>query len=249
MIKSLLGVILVLPLMADEMQVLMVDQRGRINVPGVLATTAEMTTNANMIAIADAEARAAKKAAAAATNLVNEVVTDIANSHLVVYRRGFTTSFASTVFLSADDKLLIVGLDPFAAGSKDVDGATYYGHKIRYALTTAVGPVKPVVKARDSLVHGDYVAIDDTLVDTPTSVAGTYTATDGTVYEGVYEVTFWQQEADRGFYIMTLTGDTPDGDGSVLDIHGGILGGYTGEEQFGDKRLVFRGGFCVGVTE
>ena len=41
----------------------------------------------------------------------------------------------------------------------------------------------------------------------------------------------------------------PSGDGLTLDLPNGVTGGYTGEVEWGDKVLTFKGGMLTGVAD
>ena len=43
--------------------------------------------------------------------------------------------------------------------------------------------------------------------------------------------------------------DAPDGDGSAVNLIGGVKGGYTGTLRYGGKNLEYEGGFLMTVTE
>ena len=227
----------------QRMQVLMVDQHGEVNVPGVLATTAQMATNQASLAIAQATADAAKSAAQQGSNMVSEVVSRIMANELVVYRRGFVDSFEGAVLLTESDALVICRFLP----NLEIDSQGRVRHQIHYACTVDVGAVQPVVSQRYSLVEGDFEALPASAVGTPQPLPGTYTDQAGNVFENVYSVDIWVPQAQRAFYVVYLDGGTPDGDGSVLDIVGGIQGGKSATVDWGGNRLTFRGGLLVGV--
>ena len=101
--------------------VLMVDQDGQLNYTNVLATAAQMSSNLTAVAIADAKADAAISAAAAGSNMVEEVVTQITENQLVIYREGFIDSFSSDVSLPPDAKLIISKFTPNVGGDASAD--------------------------------------------------------------------------------------------------------------------------------
>ena len=222
--------------------VLMVDQDGNINVPDVLATTADMATASAGAAIAKAKADAAKDAVNDCTNLIQGIVSQIAANELVVYRQGFTDSFASTVFLSADAKCVIYDFKPCVAESGGL-----VGHDICYALTESPGAAAaPVVLYRDSLASGDFQALDQSKVGAPVSAAP-YEGEDGTVYSHGYRVRVWTPSSRAGFFQVNITGSDPLGAGFTFDIVGGVTGGKSATVTWGDSVLTFRGGLLTEV--
>ena len=245
LISFVLSVLFALPCVANPqpMQELMVDEHGQINVPGVLATTAQLATNEAAIIVAEAKVSAAAAAAQEGTNLVAEVLDRIMANELVVYRHGFADSFAAAVLLTENDKLVITEFRPHI----EVDRAGRVKHSITYACTVDVDEVSPVVYECNSLIAGDAAALPSSDVGTPQRVSGSYTSASGDVLENVYTVDFWTQPAGQAFYVIYLAGSTPDGDGSVFEITGGIQGGRTATIEWGGNRLSFRGGLLVDV--
>ena len=87
--------------------ILTVDHKGEINRPNVVAKAADMAANQVKADIALAKAEAAADSAAKATNALHEVVRQIGENELVVYRQGFTDSLGLEVVLPKDTKMRI----------------------------------------------------------------------------------------------------------------------------------------------
>lgn len=237
--------LVILALRGEEMRVLMVNEDGKVNIPETLATTAQLATNETAIIIAEAKAEGAKEAARQGTNLVANVVSQIMANELVVYRKGFTDSFASAILISEDDKFIITKLEPFVA----TDG-NLIANEITYAITANIGAVKPLIKTHSSLGSGDFIALQDSRIGEAQAVEGTYTDEDGTEYSNLYKVRFWVEAgAEREFFTVYLNGGTPEGDGSVLTIRNGIQGGASAVVEWGGNKLTFKGGLLVSVEE
>lgn len=228
--------------LGETRKVLMVDEDGNVNAPETLATTAQLAANETAIMIADAKASGAAEAAKEGTNLVADVVSQIMANELVVYRKGFTDSFSSAILLSEDDRLVITKFEPHKATNGEL-----VAHDITYAITADVGSIKPLIKTRLSLTDGDFTALPNSQVGDVEPVAGTYTDEDGTEYSNIYKVRFWCNDSERTFFTVYLNGGTPEGDGSVLNITGGIQGGKSAVVDWGGNRLTFKGGLLVGV--
>ena len=223
-------------------KVVFVDQHGQINAPEVVASVADMTSNKTEIAIAQAAADAAKKAAQEGTNLVAETVQAIAENEFVVYRQGFTDSLGVAVVLPPDTKCVITEFRPNIA----TDGAGKAQHEIIYATTADASAVPPAIKHASTVVAKEAMTILDTPIE-KTNLSTSYETADGTVYNYMYSVKFWLPVASQGFFIVYLDADAADGAGITFDIKGGITGGHTGDVILGTSTLVFKGGLLMEV--
>lgn len=226
-------------------KVVFVDQTGKINAPEVVASVADMTSNRTEIAIAQAAAVAAEKAAREGTNLVASTVQDITENEFVVYRYGYTDSLGVVVALPADTKCRITAYTPNIA----TDGAGNAQHEIVYATTADASAVTPGIKHASTLEGGmdGFKLLDTTVEMSP--LATTHEGADGTVYNYMYSVRFWLPTASQGFFIVYLDADAAAGAGMTFDIKNGITGGYTGEVAVGTDTLVFRGGLLMEVRQ
>ena len=223
-------------------KVVFVDQHGTINAPEVVASVADMTSNRTEIAIAQAAAQTAERAAREGTNLVAQTVCDITENEFVVYRQGFTDSLGVAVVFPPDTKCVISEFRPNVA----TDGAGNAQHEIIYATTADASAVPPAVK-HSSTIGGKSVM---KILDTPTektNISGSYEAADGTVYDYMYSVKFWMPAAAQGFFIVYLEADAADGAGMTFDIKGGITGGRTANIDFGGGQApgIFIGGLLM----
>ena len=81
--------VLILAATVVSNKVVFVDQAGKINAPEVVASVGDMAANKTEIAIAQAAATAAEKAAREGTNLVASTVQAITENEFVVYRRFY----------------------------------------------------------------------------------------------------------------------------------------------------------------
>lgn len=224
-------------------KVVFIDQDGKNNAPEVIASVGDMAANKTEIAIAQAAATSAEKAAREGTNLVSSTVQAITENEFVVYRRGFTDSLGVMVALPPDTKCIITSCTLNLA----VDGAGNAQHEIVYATTADASAVPPGIKYASTIEGGrDAFKVLDTTIE-KTTLSTTYEDSDGTVYNYMYSVKFWMPSDSRGFYIVYLDADAADGDGMTFDIKGGITGGYTGDVEVGADTLTFKGGLLMGV--
>ena len=105
-------------------EVLFVDEKGEVNRPETLATTADMAANKTAILTAEQKAAAAAAAAREGTNLVQDIIRDITANELVVYRSGYTDAFGVLVIIDPDAKLIITDFE--ILDEMDADGRTAY---------------------------------------------------------------------------------------------------------------------------
>ena len=82
--------------------VMMVDQRGHLNVEGV-ASVEDVATNAVKATIAEQKAAAAQHTAQGVTNALQAVAENIMSNNVVIYRSGFSDSFSALVIITDDE--------------------------------------------------------------------------------------------------------------------------------------------------
>ena len=225
--------------------VIMVDQRGNLNVEGV-ASVADVATNAVKVQIAEAKAEAAQQTARGVTNALQAVASNIMSNNVVIYRSGFSDSFAALVIFTEDDILAICEArwreQTAARIVVDVD----------YVTTADLGTVKPVVMCRSTIGGGrvDFDELDEANVTTPVYHAEQRVFA-GQPFAGYYTITATipNPSATSSYFLwIKADGDTPSGAGTTLDLPNGVTGGFTGELIWGDKTLTFRGGVLREVT-
>lgn len=226
-------------------KVVFIDQKGKINAPEVVASVGDMAANKTEIAIAQAAATSAERAAREGTNLVSSTVQAITENEFVVYRCGFTDSLGVMVALPPDTKCRITAFTPNVA----IDGIGNAQHELVYATTADASAVPPGIKYASTIEGGrDALKVLDTTIE-KTTLSTTYEDKDGTVYNYMYSVKFWVPSATQGYFIVYLDADAADGEGMTFDIKGGITGGYTGDVVVGADTLTFKGGLLMGVKK
>lgn len=224
-------------------KVVFIDQNGRINAPEVVASVADMTSNRTEIAIANAAAQTAEKAAKEASSQIETTIASIVANELVVYRQGFTDSLGVMVVLPPDTKCRITSFKPNVA----TDGNGNVQHELVYATTADASAVPPAIKHASTLNKGntEFKVLNTSIEKTDLSTS--YEDVDGTVYNYMYSVKFWMPSSSQGFFIVYLDADAAAGDGMAFNIVGGIAGGSTREIPVGKETLVFKGGLFMGV--
>ena len=224
--------------------VLMVDQNGSLNVAGV-ASVEDVATNAAKVVIAEQKAAIAQQTAAAVSNSIDTVVQNLMANNEVIYRHGFSDSFAPLVVFTDSDVLAIVEARwvTKTAAQLVVD--------IDYVCTVNMGTTKPTVMHRETIEgsRDNFAELADANVSVPT-----YTATErtygGQTFAGYYttRATIPNPASTAHYFLwVKMEADAPSGDGATLDLPNGVTGGITGEYEYGDRVLTFRGGVLMEV--
>ena len=223
--------------------VMMVDQRGNLNVEGV-ASVADVATNAVKVQIAETKALAAQATAVGVSNAISTVVENIMSNNVVIYRSGFADAFAALVVFGESDVLTIVDANwrEQSASQIVVD--------IDYVSTADIGTVKPVIMHHNSCTSRvDFAELPDANVTSPVYHAEQREYA-GQIFAGYYSVTATiPNPASHTSYFLwiKINPDAPVGDGATLDLPNGVTGGASGEVTWGDKVLTFTGGVLTGV--
>ena len=223
--------------------VVTVDQRGNLNVEGV-ASVADVATNAVKATIAEQKAAAAQQTARGITNAISAVVENIMSNNVVIYRSGFSDSFAALVIFSDSDILAITEARWIQRTAAQIVV------EVDYVCTADIGLVKPLVYAHNTLTNRvDFDELADANVTTPAYHPEERTY-GGQTFDGYYTITATiPNPAGTSSYFLWIKvdGDLPSGDGTTLDLPNGVTGGVTGEFTWGDKMLFFVGGVLRSV--
>ena len=219
--------------------VMMVDQRGNLNVEGV-ASVEDVATNSVKVHIAEAKAEVAQKTAQGVTSAIGTVVENIMSNNVVVYRSGFSDSFAALVVFTEDDILAIVE----ARWIERTDARIVV--EVDYVSTADLGAVKPAVLHHNTLDGGraNFDELPESNVTAPVYHAEERTF-NGQTFAGYYTITATipnPSGTSSYFLWIKADADAPSGDGTTLDLPNGVTGGISGEYVWGDKVLTFRGG-------
>ena len=213
---------------ATTNDVLYVDQDGRLNAQGV-ASVEDVATNAAKVAVAEQKAEIAQNTAVAVSNSIQTVIQNLMENNEVIYRSGFSDSFAPLVVFTESDILAITDVRWVSRSSSQLVA------DIDYVCTVNMGTIKPTVMHRNVLSGGrsDFSELADANVSAPS-----YTA-ESTIPNPVSTTSY--------FIWIKADADAPSGSGATLDLANGVTGGITGEYTWGDRVLTFRGGVLMGV--
>ena len=227
--------------------VLMVDQDGKLNADGV-ASVEDVATNSAKVAIAEEKAEIAQNTAVAVSNSIETVVQNLMANNEVIYRSGFSDSFAPLVVFTESDVLAITEA---RWGNRS---ASQLIVQIDYVCTVNLGTTKPTVMHRETLEGGgrtNFNELPDSNVTAPV-----YHAEEreygGQTFAGYYTVTatIANPVSTTSYFLwIKAEADAPSGDGATLDLPNGVTGGFTGAVVWGDKVLTFKGGVLMTVGE
>ena len=224
--------------------VLMVDQNGDLNVEGI-ASVENVASNSAKVAIAEQKAQIARDTATAVSNSIDAVVQNLMANNEVIYRSGFSDSFAPLVVFTDGDILAIVD------ARWTERSAAQIVCQIDYVCTVNMGTTKPTVMHRETIggPRTDFAAIADTNVTAPVYHAEQREYS-GQTFAGYYSVTVTipnPSSSTAYFLWIKCEADAPSGDGATLDLPNGVTGGVTETVTWGNRTLSFVGGVLMEV--
>lgn len=224
--------------------VLMVDQNGSLNVDGI-ASVENVASNAAKVAIAEQKAQIARDTATAVSNSIDAVVQNLMVNNEVIYRSGFSDSFAPLVVFTDSDVLAIV------EARWTERSAARLVCEIDYVCTINLGAMKPTVMHRETIggPRTDFSALADANVTEPVFHAEQREYS-GQTFAGYYSVTATiPNPASTTAYFLWIKceADAPSGDGATLDLPNGVTGGRSVTVELGNKTLTWVGGVLMEV--
>lgn len=224
--------------------VLMVDQRRNLNVEGI-ASVEDVATNAAKAVVASQRAEAAQQTALAVSNSINTVAQNLMANNAVIYRSGFSDSFAPLVVFTDSDVLAIVD------ARWTERSAARLVCEIDYVCTINLGAMKPTVMHRETIggPRTDFAALADSNVTAPVYHAEQREFS-GQTFAGYYSVTATipNPSATTAYFLwIKCEADAPSGDGATLDLPNGVTGGRSVTVELGNKTLTWVGGVLMEV--
>ena len=163
--------------------VLMVDQNGDLNVEGI-ASVENVASNAAKVVVAEQKAEIARETALAVSNSINTVAQNLMANNGVIYRSGFSDSFAPIVVFTESDKLVL------AEARWTEQSAARLVCEIDYVCTVDLGTTKPTVMHRETIegARSNFYELPDSNVTTPVYHAESRTV-GGDTFAGYYSIT------------------------------------------------------------
>lgn len=226
--------------------VLYVDQDGKLNAEGV-ASVEDVATNSAKVAVAEQKAEIAQNTAVAVSNSIQTVIQNLMANNEVIYRSGFSDSFAPLVVFTDSDMLAIV------EARWTTRSAAQLVVEIDYVCSVNMGTTKPTIMHRETIGSGrsDFAELADSNVTTPTYTASERTYADQT-FSGYYTVTATipnPASTTSYFLWIKVEADAPSGQGATLDLPNGVTGGQNVTVTLGSKTLTWVGGVLMEVEE
>lgn len=224
--------------------VLMVNQNGDLNVKGI-ASVENVASNAAKVAIAEQKALIARQTASSVSNSIDTVVQNLMVNNEVIYRSGFSDSFAPLVVFTDSDILAVVD------ARWTERSAARLVCEIDYVCTINLGAMKPTVMHRETIggPRTDFAALADSNVTAPVYHAEQREYS-GQTFAGYYSVTATipnPASATTYFLWIKCEADAPSGDGATLDLPNGVTGGRSVTVELGNKTLTWVGGVLMEV--
>ncbi|MGN0851864.1 MAG: hypothetical protein ACI4Q3_00645 [Kiritimatiellia bacterium] len=217
------------------------DQDGMHVCPSnLLATVGQTAALEARLEALEVSAAAESNAYVRATEVVNDVAEMIANQEVVVLQDGFAYSLGETASVSTNCVCQIATYKHNQVHDRD----GYFGDRVVFGFNEDIGSLNPIAEFRDSLGANslDWTSIECT---TPTPTSLTFER-DGVTFAYCYEMTIYVPNTyATGFFRIYTQISAQTGDGSRLDLVGGIQGGITFTDTDG---LIYRGGLCMGTN-
>lgn len=225
-----------------RMQYVMVDQRGDIWPSNAVATVAQTAATATRLAAAEVAAVAYTNAEAQTQAAVDDLASAIIGQNLVVYEDDFMYSFGDAIAISTNCLCRVYRFDA-KTSQVTVDGVLYDRSWVYFGFTENIGSLTPVAQFKDSLsseIDWSGITCGTPEVQDHSFVAG------GDSYDYCYKMSVDIPHTYSAAFIRVYTEITSQvGDGSVLNIVGGIAGGRTETVQWGESTIEFAGGLAV----
>ena len=222
--------------------VVMIDQRGNISPSNAVATIVQATITETRIAAAEVAAVAYTNAAAQTEAAVDDLAKAIIGNNVVVYEDDFMYSLGDAIAISTN---CLCRIYDFKAKTEvvTVDGVEHDRSWVYFGFTENIGSLNPVAQFKDSLSQD--IDWDEVICGTPEMQNHSFEK-NGESFDYCYRMYVDIPKEYTSAFIMVFTEITAMvGDGSVLNISGGIAGGLTQDVQWGQNTIHFRGGLAV----
>lgn len=221
----------------------MVDQKGNVDPSGVLATREQAESNEVRIVAAEASASVLSNRTAEASSAIDDITASIIGNEVVVYEDDFIYSLGDAVAISTNCLCRVYDFKARQA-TVTVDGVECDRSWVYFGFTENIGSLNPVAQFKDSL--SSEIDWDEVTCGTPEAQEHEFTV-GGDTYAYCYRMSVDIPKTYSAAFIRVFTEITAQvGDGSVLDVVGGLSGGLTGTVTLsGGGQVEFRGGLAV----
>lgn len=227
---------------SNRWQYVMIDQRGDIAPSNAVATVTEAAATATRIAAAEVAAVAYTNAEAQTEAAVDDLAAAIIGQNLVVYEDDFMYSLGDAIAISTNCHCRVYRFDA-KVSQVTVDDVPCDRSWVYFGFTENIGSLNPVAQFKDSL--SSEIDWSEIACGTPEVQDHTFVV-NGESYEYCYRMSVDIPRTYTTAFLRVYTEITSQvGDGSVLNITGGIAGGMTQTVTWGANTIQFIGGLAV----
>ena len=230
------------PYPPGDYQYVMVDQHGNIYPTNSVATVADAAATAARVAASEVAAQAYTEAEARTAEAVDDLARAAVSGQLVVYEDDFVYSLGTAVAVSTNCQCRIY---EWRAQTETVmvEGVECWRNLVYFGFTENVSALTPVAQFLSTL-GGE--------LDWGPAVCGEAEPQNHTFVVGAdsfdfcYKMTVDIPKAYYSAFVRIFTEVSVQiGDGSVLDIVGGLAGGRTETVSWGEATIEYVGGLAV----
>lgn len=206
-------------------QYLMADQYGKIVPEGYAAGLTEIAQAEAIAAANIVAAQAVADSTAAASNVVNDIVTVLTGSIGFGYVTGHTVSIGGVVQISTNATASIVFAEFGQGGSETYEGVPYTGHYIWHVYSEPMNSV-PLIKYKTNLESLD----DWEFAEYQSTTEYTGVTVNGVTYETAYRSTVYMPASlDTAFFLAFCEILGGGSAGGLFRVEGGFsIGGKVG---------------------
>ena len=232
------------PPMPQRGQFLMVDEEGEITPPGYTLGLDQIAQTAANVAAASNRVAAVAEATRNAQGVVSNLTEMLLGTTAFGYIDGFVVSFGGTASVSTNATCRIIDLRIAVESAGDQSC-----HYLYYVFSEPMNS-DPLIKWKTSLTEGDWNFVQ-TQETTHFQDGTTYK---GRSYDNLYMSKVWLPSSlNQAFFMAYCEIATPDGDGSLLPVYGGIKIngqiGVTGVVTNDGYRFTYNGGLLMAAPE
>lgn len=226
----------------QDVQYVMIDQRGDITPSNAVATITQAAATETRLAAAEVAAVAYTNAEAQTEAAVDDLAAAIIGQNLVVYEDDFMYSLGDAIAISTNCHCRVYDFRA-KVSQVTVDGTPCDRSWVYFGFTENIGSLTPVAQFKDSLSADlDWGEIT---CGTP-EVQDHAFVVNGESYDYCYRMSVDIPRTYSSAFLRVYTEITAQvGDGSMLNIVGGISGGMTSSVTWGDSTIEFIGGLAV----
>lgn len=225
-----------------QWQYVMVDENKNVCPSNVLATAAQAARVEANVLLAQASMEAQTNAYNQAKAAIDQVADAIASQQVTIFQKDYVYSFGETTSVSTNAHCAIYRFDA-KISTTTVGGVSYDVSDVYFGFTEDIGSLSPVSLLKSSLTSS--LDWDEALAD-PMEPQTYSFERGGETYSYCYKMRLYIPHAWNAAFIKVFTEVTASsGDGSVINLIGGMSGGYNGTITVGSETLDVIGGLTM----